>query len=88
MHQHLSACLSSFNLSVSAASTNRAVLAEYIESIFVSVQFSWSNLFYLCVGVAMPRRTQMEDLIVTVPKQHLETQPSALEPGLISSCVF
>lgn len=44
MHQHLSACLSLFNPSlcpVLAASTNRAVLAEYMESIFVSIFVSF-----------------------------------------------
>lgn len=45
MHQHLSACLSFLSVCLSrpvlAASTNRAVLAEYIKSIFVSIFVSF-----------------------------------------------
>lgn len=56
MHQHLSACLSLFNPSlcpVLAASTNRAVLAEYMESIFVSIfvsfcLYSTCKIVYVC----------------------------------------
>lgn len=51
MHQHLSACQS-----VSAASINRALLAEIIKSIFVyfflsllSVHFFVNQLVYMCV---------------------------------------
>lgn len=50
MHQHLSACLSLFNASlcpVFAANTNRAVLAEYMESIFVSIFVSF-RLYSTC----------------------------------------
>lgn len=81
MHQHLSACLSSFNLSVSAASTNRAVLAEYIESIFVSVQFSWSNLFYLLLvwrgPVGLKWRTLSSQCQSSTSRCNL--QPSSLD---------
>lgn len=50
MHQHLSACLSLFNASlcpVFAANTSRAVLAEYMESIFVSI-FVSVRLYSTC----------------------------------------
>lgn len=56
MHQHLSACQS-----VSAASINRALLAEIIESIFVyfflsllSVHFLWINLS-ICASMRIYR---------------------------------
>lgn len=63
MHQHLSACLSYLSVCLSApflaASTNRAVLAEYIKSIFVSIfvsfwLYSSHKIMCLCLfGVMM-----------------------------------